>query len=270
MKELAIHKGMETNPFSTIWWKPIFDMQKEMGREFQAMLGNLAVPAAWDMENNFLALAQQMTHRIFSESFNNRQMMMPWLLGNNTEPYIDIIENDKGFKVKAELPGLTTKDLDVSISDCALIIKGEKKKEKEEAGDNYIHRECCCGSISRTVAIPEEADLGKAKASFKQNILTVEIPRKSSALGQNKEVEVEDAEGAVSKRASADRVSKRVKEDLPEEKNTESVKESKEEQTEAKYSNLFKAEEAKGEKKTVSTMTKAPSKPSAKQKKSAA
>ena len=168
-QQLSLHKNT-AHPLDALWWKPLFSMQKQMNRTIEEMFSNSPLssvipPSFFNTEEDVFAVTQSNIHRLFSEMFNNRQMLTPWLAGQNTEPYIDIIENGKSFKISAELPGLNAKDVDVSISDCALTITGEKKKSSAEEGDTYIRKECCCGAFSRTIALPEEADMDKATAT---------------------------------------------------------------------------------------------------------
>jgi len=166
----------------TLWWKPIFSLQREMNRTMRQTFANFMQPSfmptcLWDAEEDLFCAFQRNTHRMFSEFFNNRQMSTPWLIGMMTEPYIDIIENGNKFKIKADVPGMRAKDLEVSIADSAVTIRGERIDEQNEDGDTYIRRECRCGAFSRTIALPEEADVDKASVSFEQNVLTVEMPK---------------------------------------------------------------------------------------------
>lgn len=195
-KHISLHQHKDANPLATLWWQPIFSMQKEANHYLRSLFsnnGNSFIPAsAWNMEENVFNSAQKNIHRLFSELFNNRQMLAPWFAGLNTEPYVDIIENSKSFKVKAEIPGIKTDDLDVSVSENSLTISGNKKEEKKEEGDNYIRHECFCGSFSRTIALPEEADMENAEATLENSILTVEIPKKSVSGKKKRTVNVED------------------------------------------------------------------------------
>lgn len=206
-QQLSLHKN-KVHPNDALWWKPFFSMQKEINKTLQELFSNSQTPSIipssfWDVEGDVFSSAQSNIHRLFSEMFNSRQMLTPWLIGNNTEPYVDIIENGKSFKIKAELPGLNAKDVDVSLSDSALTISGEKQEDKLEEGDNYIRRECHCGSFSRTIALPEEADLDNASASFDQNVLTIEVPKKAEAKSKTRKLNIESAPEEGSKKPEA-------------------------------------------------------------------
>lgn len=92
-------------------------------------------------------------------------------------PGVDIIERDNEVIVKAEVPGVAKEDLDVSVTDNSVTIKGSTShEEKEEKGD-YYRSEIRRGSFSRTVALPSSVDSDKAKATFKDGILELIIPK---------------------------------------------------------------------------------------------
>ena len=178
-QKIAIHKGKEQFP-NSLWWNPFFDWQKQMNDMLQGISPGFVPPAFWNVENNTFDGFQQNMNRLFGDLFNNRQMFTPWWTGSHTEPYIDIVENDKSFIIKADVPGVDAEDLDMSVSDQgALIIKGEREDCHEEKGGEYLRRECCSGSFSRTIALPDNADFDNAAATFERNVVTVEVPKKA-------------------------------------------------------------------------------------------
>lgn len=96
-------------------------------------------------------------------------------------PSVDVIDRDSEIVVKAELPGVDKKDLDISVTNNTVTIKGSTShEEKEEKGD-YYRCEMSRGEYSRTVALPANVDEGKAKAKFKDGILELTIPKKEKA-----------------------------------------------------------------------------------------
>jgi HSP20 family protein len=97
-------------------------------------------------------------------------------------PKVDVVERDNEIVVRAEVPGVDKKDLDVSVSDNAVTIKGSTRhEEKEEKGD-YYHHEISTGTFSRMVSLPANVDGSKAKADFKDGVLELTIPK----VGQSK------------------------------------------------------------------------------------
>lgn len=92
-------------------------------------------------------------------------------------PHVDIIDRDNEIIVKAELPGVEKEDLDISLSDQSITIKGTTKaEEKEEKGD-YYRCEISQGSFSRTLSLPAEVDTENAKASFDKGVLELSVPK---------------------------------------------------------------------------------------------
>lgn len=105
-------------------------------------------------------------------------------------PSINVIDEDKEMRVTAELPGMDEKDIDVSLSQDALTIKGEKNQEKEDKGKNYYRMERSYGSFSRSIPLPVEIDSNKAKAQFKKGILTVTLPKTAKSLKEKKKIQI--------------------------------------------------------------------------------
>ncbi len=96
-------------------------------------------------------------------------------------PSIDVKENEREFIIKVELPGVEEKDIDVTITNDAVTIKGEKKEEKEDKVKNYYYMERSYGSFSRVIPLDTEIESGKAQASFKNGILDIKIPKNQIA-----------------------------------------------------------------------------------------
>jgi HSP20 family protein len=107
-----------------------------------------------------------------------------------TEPRIDVAETDSGIEITAELPGMDEKDIEVSVSDDLLTIKGEKKAEREEKKKGYYLSERSYGSIYRSLQLPAGIDGSKAMAAFKQGVLTVTAPKSAEAESKVKKIEI--------------------------------------------------------------------------------
>ena len=108
-------------------------------------------------------------------------------------PAIDIINDEKQFKVEAEMPGMGEEDIQIAINEGMLTIKGEKETSKQDKDKNYSMREINYGSYERTIRLPDSVDIDKAKASFKKGMLWVEIPKKADAATQSRKLKVEKA-----------------------------------------------------------------------------
>jgi len=96
-------------------------------------------------------------------------------------PSVDVSEDKKVVKVKAEIPGMTEKDIDLTWHNGVLNIRGEKKDEKEEKKKNHYYRECSYGSFCRNISLGNNVDWSKAKASYKHGVLTVVFPKTEKA-----------------------------------------------------------------------------------------
>lgn len=101
------------------------------------------------------------------------------LLNENGDwmPAFDISESEKEYKVSAELPGIDIKDLEVTLNEGVLTIKGEKRQESEEKEDNYLRIERSYGSFDRSFRLPEGVESNKIDAKYKDGILSLTIPK---------------------------------------------------------------------------------------------
>lgn len=107
----------------------------------------------------------------------------------NDMPKIDVIDRDKEMFVKAELPGIDKKDIEVSITNNRLVIKAcSRHEEKEEKGD-YLKQEIRSSEIFRSIQLPAEVDDSKIKTSFKNGLLEMTIPKHESSHRRRIEIE---------------------------------------------------------------------------------
>ncbi len=107
-----------------------------------------------------------------------------------TVPAVDVTEDDKAYKIAAEMPGVEEKDIDVSVNEDTLVLKGEKRQEKEEKGKNTYVSERSYGSFQRAFALPEGVDRGKIAADFSKGVLTVTLPKTPESQKQQKKIEI--------------------------------------------------------------------------------
>ena len=106
-------------------------------------------------------------------------------------PALDLYEEKDEVVAKAELPGMEKKDIQVNISDHHLTIKGEKKKEEETKEKNFYRSERSYGSFCRSIELPADVEPDKAKASFKDGVLEIHIPKTEEAKKQPRQVAIE-------------------------------------------------------------------------------
>ncbi|SDO91146.1 heat shock protein Hsp20 [Halomonas shengliensis] len=103
-------------------------------------------------------------------------------------PKVDVIERDAEVVVRAEVPGFEREDLEVSVTDRSVTVKGEHRQEKKEEEGEYFRSEITSGSFSRTVALPGDIDADKAEASFRNGILELTLPKRNKANRRKVEV----------------------------------------------------------------------------------
>lgn len=105
-------------------------------------------------------------------------------------PSVDVAETDKAFEVTAELPGMTEDNIDVSLADGVLTLKGEKKEEKEQKEKGYYLSERRYGSFQRSFRLPEGVDENKIEANFEKGVLKITLPKTPEAVKQAKKIAI--------------------------------------------------------------------------------
>jgi len=105
-------------------------------------------------------------------------------------PLVDIIEHDKEYLIKAELPEVKKDDVKVTVQDDVLTITGERTLEKEEKGKKYHRVERAYGRFARSFTLPEDADGNKVAAEFKDGVLKVHLPKSERAQIKSIEVKI--------------------------------------------------------------------------------
>ncbi|HEY8514639.1 MAG TPA: Hsp20/alpha crystallin family protein [Candidatus Binatia bacterium] len=154
--------------------------------------GRKNVPVRRDVDSPFAAL-QRDINELFERFFDGFGLEpFDWThdLGS-FRPRLDVSETDTEIQVSAELPGVDEKDIEVSLSDDVLTIKGERREEKEEKEKDYYRREQSYGSFHRSIPLPRGIDPDKVQASFKRGVLTVTLPK--TAASQRKKIAVNAA-----------------------------------------------------------------------------
>jgi len=96
-------------------------------------------------------------------------------------PTVDVAEDKNEVTVRAEVPGMTEKDIDLTWQNGILSIRGEKRSEKEDKKNGGYYRECSYGSFSRDIPLGDGVDWKGAKAKYKNGVLTVKLPKTESS-----------------------------------------------------------------------------------------
>jgi HSP20 family protein len=108
----------------------------------------------------------------------------PW------SPNVDITETQNELTLKADVPGVDLKDIDIQFENGTLTVKGERKVEQEVRGQGYHRRERSFGTFMRCFALPETVDPDKVQASYLAGVLTITMPKKEVAKPRSIKVEI--------------------------------------------------------------------------------
>ncbi len=133
---------------------------------------------------------QDEINRLFDFSLGRLPSERMGLFEGEWAPSVDVYEDESKVVVKAELPGMTDKDIDVNILNNTLAIKGEKKKEEEKKEQSYYRLERSYGAFQRSITLPSHVASDKVKASFKNGVLEIELPKKEEAKPKQIKVDV--------------------------------------------------------------------------------
>jgi HSP20 family protein len=142
---------------------PFQSFRSEMDRLFDSFLGG--VPSLTSLR----------------QGFSGAQVMTPTL---------DVKENEKEIVVKADLPGMDEKDINLTIHNGVLSLRGEKKSEHTDERENYHVMERSYGSFQRSIRLPDTIDEDKAEARFDKGVLTITLPKRPETVSAQKKIEI--------------------------------------------------------------------------------
>jgi HSP20 family protein len=113
----------------------------------------------------------------------------PAALGGSA-PAVDVVEKENEYAISAELPGLDEKDVEVTVADGVLTLKGEKKEEREEKTKDYYLSERSFGSFRRSFRLPDDVDVAKIDASFRKGVLRLTLPKSAAAKPKSQKIAI--------------------------------------------------------------------------------
>lgn len=145
---------------------PVVELRREMDRLF---------------ENAF---------RGFGPSAFRSEFFTPLTASGLLMPQVDIGASDKEYTITVEVPGVDEKDVKIEIANNTMTVRGEKKQEKEEKNKNYYRVERSYGSFQRLLSLPEDVNQEDIKATFKNGVLTIKMPRKTLPKSNVKQIEI--------------------------------------------------------------------------------
>jgi HSP20 family protein len=138
----------------------------------------------WEPFRDLVSLQERM-NRLFDESFRGASRTPAqaddWALGGSWAPPVDIYEQEGSIVLRAELPGVDPKDVDIRVENNILTLRGERKFDQEVKREHYHRVERAYGTFSRSFTLPSVVDTDKIKAEYKDGVLRVVIPTKEEA-----------------------------------------------------------------------------------------
>src|SRR5688572_9687688 len=140
-----------------------------------------------------LVTLQDRMNRLFDDSFRSRQGQgegEDWALGGSWAPVVDIYEKDGNIVLKAELPGVDPKDVDVRVENNLLTLRGERKFDNEVKRENYHRVERAYGTLSRSFTLPNVVDTQNIKAEYKDGVLRMTLPKREEAKPKQIQINV--------------------------------------------------------------------------------
>jgi len=145
-----------------------------------------ALPDRWRGEDPFDLLHREINELFdgYYRGFGNLGRRMAGSAG------FELSETDEEIRVKAELPGMDEKDIAVELEEDMLVIRGERKEEKETNKRSYHVSEIHYGGFHRAIPLPAKVDREKAKAKFKRGVLTLTLPKTGEAKADRKRIPV--------------------------------------------------------------------------------
>jgi HSP20 family protein len=154
----------------------------------------------WEPAREINSLQQEM-NRLFSTFFD-----APTASGATGPrrwiPAMDLVETDDHFVLRADLPGLTEADIDLSLEDNVLTLSGERKSEHEERGEGFYRVERATGAFSRALTLPEGVDGDAITARFDKGVLEVRVAKPEQRRPRKLQIQVGDAPPEIEGRAA--------------------------------------------------------------------
>ncbi len=144
----------------------------------------------WEPLRDLISFQERM-NRLFDDAFQRKGELSPMVKGD-WSPAVDVFETKEAIELRAELPGLSASDVDISLENDVLTLSGERSMSKEVKDENYHRVERSYGSFTRSFALPRRVHKDKIKATFKDGVLHVTLPKAEEAKPKQIKIEVAD------------------------------------------------------------------------------
>lgn len=157
-------------------WHPVESLRREVERVFE------------DFDRNFWRVP--FGRSLFSRSAFDVEPYFRHEMNTGLSPAVDIVEREKEYEIEAEIPGMDERNLEVTLANGTLTIRGEKSDDKEEKKKNYYLSERHYGSFRRAFRVPEGVDADKIEAKFEKGVLKLTLPKSEEALKKTKKIAI--------------------------------------------------------------------------------
>lgn len=165
-EDVPVSKGKVTKSTSSVIRHPITEMERAFDRFF-----GRGFPSLW-RGRDFPTIDSLFGDNLFE--FSGQRL-----------PNLDVVDRDNEIMVRAEVPGIEKKDLNISLTDNILTIKGQSRTEKKEEEGDYHKHEISSSSFARSLTLPGTVDVSKAAASLKDGVLEITLPKAESSKKRN-------------------------------------------------------------------------------------
>jgi HSP20 family protein len=146
-------------------------------RTLQARRMSMKALTPWTGMSSLKKELDRLFDRVWEGDFPDWPSFGEW------SPKLDVTDTKDALVVKAEVPGIDPKEIEVTLQEQVLSIKGEKKEEKEEKDERRYRAERSYGAFARAIRLPVPVEAGKVTAAFKNGVLTVTLPKGAAAMG---------------------------------------------------------------------------------------
>ena len=160
----------QTPPARTSGWNPIENLRREVNEVFDRLRGRIAPVGRNPYEVDLVQL-----RRFFSD----------------VDPAVDVTENDDSYKISVELPGISKENIDVSIRNGYVTIRGKKEEDAESSQKDHFVSERRFGAFMRSFQIPQSIDEEKVQAKFENGVLTVVLPKSPEGRVGERKIQIE-------------------------------------------------------------------------------
>lgn len=141
--------------------------------------------------SNLSELHQALDRMFEPSSFFDRETWLSNVVGSNWTPTVDVKDEANQYVIRADMPGVDPKNIEVTIDKGMLTLRGHKESETKEEHDNYVHIERSQGSFYRTIRLPNAADSSKISAKSKHGVLEITVPKAKESVSQKIQIKEE-------------------------------------------------------------------------------